>query len=146
MGYYNKPTLQFMSAWYLPHGENGARWDSTLRLAPSTSTLNAQQWGTLASQPSPQEHMRQLAQWQGECASRSQKFIENAVQRTFDRWYRPSFSRDACIQYLKKQPPGGFIVRTSSRYPGFYGLSIKTKDHENNNHCNDSEIFFQPNS
>ncbi|VDL58386.1 unnamed protein product [Hymenolepis diminuta] len=73
-----------------------AVFHSTLRLAPSTSTLNAQQWGTLASQPSPQEHMRQLAQWQGECASRSQKFIENAVQRTFERWYRPNFSRDAC--------------------------------------------------
>lgn len=46
------------------------------------------------------------------------------------------------IQYLKKQPPGGFIVRTSSRYPGFYGLSIKTKEHENNNHCNGKFIFI----
>ncbi|KAL5110681.1 Tensin-2 [Taenia crassiceps] len=111
---------------YLPHGEYGARWDSTLRLAPSMGTLTPQHWGTLNSQTSSHGSVRHF----GEGAIKTLQALENAVQHTFDGWYRPNFSRDASIQYLKKQPPGSFVVRTSSRYPGFYGLSIKAKDHE----------------
>ncbi|KAM7538195.1 hypothetical protein Aperf_G00000074694 [Anoplocephala perfoliata] len=110
------------------------KFDSTIRRAPSTGTLNSQHWGSLASEPSPQEQMYQLARWQEECASKSQKFIENAAQRTYGQWFQPNFTRDACIQYLKKQPSGGFIVRTSSQYPGYYALSVKSLDHDSSDH------------
>lgn len=47
------------------------------------------------------------------------------------------------IQYLKKQPPGSFVIRTSSRYPGFYGLSIKAKNHDSNdNYTGESDQFY----
>ncbi|CDS42064.1 Phosphotyrosine-binding SH2 containing protein [Echinococcus multilocularis] len=118
---------------YLPHGENGARWDSTLRLAPSMVTLTPQQWGTLNSQTSLHESMSQFSHWLGEGANKKQNFFQNTSQRTFNQWFKLNFSRDASVQYLKKQPPGGFVIRTSSRYPGFYGLSIKTKDNDNTN-------------
>ncbi|VDK23733.1 unnamed protein product [Taenia asiatica] len=97
------------------------------------SSLTPQHWVTLNSQTSPHGSLRHFAQWQGEGANKPLQALENAVQRTFDGWYRPNFSRDASIQYLKKQPLGSFVIRTSSRYPGFYGLSIKAKEHESNN-------------
>ena len=58
-------------------------------------SIGQQRRGTLCSQVSPQENMRHFAQWQGECASKSQKLIENAVQSTYNKWFRPNFFRDA---------------------------------------------------
>lgn len=69
--------------------------DSTLKLAPSMGTLTPQHWNTLNSQTSPHGSMRHFAQWQGDGANRTLQALENAVQRTFDGWYRPNFSRDA---------------------------------------------------
>ncbi|VDM32503.1 unnamed protein product [Hydatigera taeniaeformis] len=94
-------------------------------------TLASQHWGTLNSQTSSHGSVRLFTQWQGEGANMTHQILENAVQRTFDGWFRPNFLRDASIQYLKKQPIGGFVIRSSSRYPGFYGLSIKVKGDEN---------------
>ena len=37
-------------------------------------------------------------------------------------------TRDAAIEYLKDKPPGSFIVRDSTSYPGGYGLAMKVPD------------------
>ncbi|VDD82885.1 unnamed protein product [Mesocestoides corti] len=88
---------------------------------------------------SPQDNMRQLAQWRCGSSSSTPTVNENAILGTLDKWFRPSFSRDASIDYLKGQPPGSFVIRTSSRYPGFYGLTIKTEDHGGNDGYNSLE-------
>lgn len=47
---------------------------------------------------------------------------------TSAQWYRPNMTRDAAIEFLKDKPPGSFIVRDSTSYPGGYGLAMKVPD------------------
>lgn len=83
------------------------RADSTLRLAPSLGTLATTPGsthggrGTLllddqASSPQTLTACSLAPIWQADGASnKSYGFIEHAVQRTYDQWFKPKYSRDA---------------------------------------------------
>uniref|UniRef100_A0A5K3FBM3 SH2 domain-containing protein n=1 Tax=Mesocestoides corti TaxID=53468 RepID=A0A5K3FBM3_MESCO len=123
---------------YLLRAGKCIQWDPAIKSASSLGALPRHR-ESHNFRLSPQDNMRQLAQWRCGSSSSTPTVNENAILGTLDKWFRPSFSRDASIDYLKGQPPGSFVIRTSSRYPGFYGLTIKTEDHGGNDGYNSLE-------
>ncbi|OQR69855.1 tensin-like [Tropilaelaps mercedesae] len=47
---------------------------------------------------------------------------------TTAHWYRPRMTRDDAVEFLRDKPPGTFIIRDSTTYPGAYGLAMKVPD------------------
>uniref|UniRef100_A0A8C5SJT6 SH2 domain-containing protein n=1 Tax=Laticauda laticaudata TaxID=8630 RepID=A0A8C5SJT6_LATLA len=47
------------------------------------------------------------------------------VMDTSKYWFKPSITRDQAIQLLTDEPPGTFIMRDSTSYPGSFGLALK---------------------
>ncbi|KAK9396913.1 tensin-4 [Crotalus adamanteus] len=47
------------------------------------------------------------------------------VMDTSKYWFKPSITRDQAIQLLMDEPPGTFIMRDSTSYPGSFGLALK---------------------
>lgn len=40
-------------------------------------------------------------------------------------WYKPNLTREEAILMLKDKPPGSFVIRASSSFPGAFGLALK---------------------
>ncbi|KAM3657349.1 LOW QUALITY PROTEIN: tensin-2 [Ammospiza maritima maritima] len=47
------------------------------------------------------------------------------VQDTSKFWYKPGLSREEAVALLKAAPPGSFLVRRSSSFPGAFGLALR---------------------
>ncbi|XP_068067865.1 tensin-2 isoform X2 [Anomalospiza imberbis] len=47
------------------------------------------------------------------------------VQDTTKFWYKPGLSREEAVALLKAAPPGSFLVRRSSSFPGAFGLALR---------------------
>ncbi|XP_063281123.1 LOW QUALITY PROTEIN: tensin-2 [Prinia subflava] len=47
------------------------------------------------------------------------------VQDTTKFWYKPGLSREEAVSLLKAAPPGSFLVRRSSSFPGAFGLALR---------------------
>ncbi|KAM6452789.1 tensin-4 isoform 1-T1 [Liasis olivaceus] len=47
------------------------------------------------------------------------------VMDTSKYWFKPSITRDQAILLLMDEPPGTFIMRDSTSYPGSFGLALK---------------------
>ncbi|XP_032939019.1 tensin-2 [Catharus ustulatus] len=47
------------------------------------------------------------------------------VQDTTKFWYKPGLSREEAVSLLKAAPPGSFLVRSSSSFPGAFGLALR---------------------
>ena len=51
--------------------------------------------------------------------------LVRTAKETMPYWYRPKFSRDEAINFLRSLDPGSFILRDSSSVTGGYALTIK---------------------
>ncbi|XP_041567465.1 tensin-2 isoform X3 [Taeniopygia guttata] len=47
------------------------------------------------------------------------------AQDTTKFWYKPGLSREEAVALLKAAPPGSFLVRRSSSFPGAFGLALR---------------------
>ena len=45
-------------------------------------------------------------------------------------WYRPQFSRDEAISFVRGLDPGSFIVRDSMTVQGGYAITIKISEEQ----------------
>ena len=50
---------------------------------------------------------------------------ESTVKAQMPYWYRPQFSREEAISFVRSLDPGSFIVRDSTTVPGGYAITIK---------------------
>ena len=50
---------------------------------------------------------------------------ESTVKAQMPYWYRPQFSREEAISFVRGLDPGSFIVRDSTTVPGGYAITIK---------------------
>ena len=51
--------------------------------------------------------------------------LESMVKAMMSYWYRPQFSREEAISFVRGLNPGSFIVRDSSTVQGGYALTVK---------------------
>ena len=50
---------------------------------------------------------------------------ESTVKAQMPYWYRPQFSREEAISFIRRLDPGSFIVRDSTTVQGGYAITIK---------------------
>ena len=55
---------------------------------------------------------------------------ESTVKSLMPYWYRPNFTREEAIDFVRPLEPGLFIVRDSQTVQGGYALTLKiSEDH-----------------
>ena len=53
---------------------------------------------------------------------------ESTVKAQMPYWYRPQFSREEAISFVRGLDPGSFIVRDSMTVQGGYAITIKISE------------------
>ena len=76
----------------------------------------------VVSKPKPQQKPNQDAPTVK--AQQISQLVRTAKE-TMPYWYRPQYSREEAINFLRSLNPGSFILRDSSTVPGGYVLTIK---------------------
>ena len=78
--------------------------------------------------PKPPPYIQQRPQSEAitRLSSHAQKpQSESTVKAQMPYWYRPQFSREEAISFVRGLDPGSFIVRDSTTVPGGYAITIK---------------------